>query len=279
VALCLYLFAPLRPEHQRPIQGILLGIAFVCLSGLADDKFQFGSAPQFAIQIIAAVIAIVATVWIQVVTLPIRGYTIFDWYITYPLTILWVMGMMNTVNFLDGLDGLAAGVGAIAALLFAIHSFNLEQPQVALYSLGLAGVCVGFLIFNFSPARVFLGSAGAMTLGFAMATLSILAPARVMTALLVMVIPITDTAFQIIDRWRRGKSPFQGDRGHLHFRLMDLGISPRLIVLGYWAFCAIGGTFMLLSSSIYKVITLAIMALIVTALLWRLRRRQTRQEL
>ncbi len=262
-------------EHALPLGGVLVGTAFVFLVGLADDRFQFAAGPQFLGQFLAALIAIATTVFIQEVTLPILGWRHFDWYITYPLTIVWVMGMMNTVNFLDGLDGLAAGVGAIAAVLFAAHSIRLQQNELALYSLALAGACLGFLLFNFHPARVFLGSAGAMTLGYALATLSILAPARVATALLVMAIPIADTAFQIVDRWRRGQPPTRGDRGHLHYRLMDLGLTQRQIVVCYWAFCGVFGALaLMIAAPLYKLITLGVLALIVIGVLAVLRRRQ-----
>jgi len=274
-ALALFWFAPLKSEHDFPLRGVLVGTAFVFLCGLADDRFEFKAGPQFVVQIVAALIAIAFTVWIQEVTLPIFGLQRFEWYVTYPLTILWVLGMMNTVNFLDGLDGLAAGVGCIAALLFAIHSFRLEQPQIALYPLALAGACLGFLVFNVNPARAFLGSAGAMTLGFALSTLSILAPARVATALLVMAIPIADTAFQIFDRWRRGQSPTQGDRGHLHYRLMDLGLSQRQIVVGYWIFCAmLGALALIISAPLYKLIALGVLGVIVVGVLAVLSRKQ-----
>jgi UDP-GlcNAc:undecaprenyl-phosphate GlcNAc-1-phosphate transferase len=128
--------------------------------------------------------------------------------------------MINTVNFLDGLDGLAAGVGTIAMLLFTWHSMRLEQTTVPLFSLAMAGALIGFLLFNFAPAKIFLGS-GAWILGFNIATLSILSPAKISTALLVMAVPILDVAWQIGDRLRRGVGPYQGDRGHLHFRLSD----------------------------------------------------------
>jgi UDP-GlcNAc:undecaprenyl-phosphate GlcNAc-1-phosphate transferase len=279
-ALALYLSGTFRPEHQLPLAGVLAGTAFVALFGLADDRYEFKAAPQFAIQIGAAVIAIATTVFIEEVTLPIIGQRNFPWFIAYPLTVLWVVGMMNTVNFLDGLDGLAAGVGAIAATLFAVHSIHLMQWQIALYSLALAGACLGFLLFNFHPARVFLGSAGAMTLGYALATLSILAPARVATALLVMAIPIADTGFQMFDRWRRGESPTHGDRGHLHYRLIDLGLSQRQIVVGYWAFCGVFGALaLLISAPVYKLIALGALVVIVVGLLvllsWRQRRLET----
>ena len=274
-AVGLYLTGFIKPEHVRPVGGVLLGTAFVFVVGLFDDRFELKAWPQFAAQLIAAGISIAFTVWIQEVTLPFTERpTVFEWYITYPLTVAWVIGMMNTVNFLDGLDGLAAGVGAIASALFAVHSYSLAQHEIALYSLALCGACVGFLVFNFNPARVFLGSAGAMTLGYALATLSILAPARVMTALLILVIPIADTAFLVFDRWRHGRSPFQGDRGHLHFRLMDLGLSQRQIVLGYWGFCGIFGALVLALPRVYKLVALGVLGLLVIALLVVLSRRQ-----
>ena len=280
-ALGLYLFAPLKSDHVFPLTGVLAGTAFVFLAGLADDKYEFKPGPQLIAQIVAAFIAIAFTVWIQEVTLPLRDKpTIFLWYITYPLTVVWVVGMMNTVNLLDGLDGLASGVGAIAALLFAIHSYSRWQQQdTPLYSLALAGACLGFLVFNFHPARAFLGSAGAMTLGFALATLSILTPARVATALLVMAIPIADAAFQLFDRWRRGQSPGQGDRGHLHYRLMDLGLSQRQIVLGYWGFCAVFGALALfIPAPNYKLMAMGVLGLIVVAVLAMLNRKQKIQD-
>jgi UDP-GlcNAc:undecaprenyl-phosphate GlcNAc-1-phosphate transferase len=274
-ALGLYFFAPGDARLRLPLNGVLLGTAFVFLFGLADDKYEFKAGPQFAAQVIAAAIAIATTVFIEQVTLPFKGFTTFRWYITYPLTVMWVVGMMNTVNFLDGLDGLATGVGGIAAVLFAIHSLTLGQLEIAWYSLALAGACAGFLLFNFHPAKVFLGSGGAMTLGFALATLSILAPARVMTALLVMVIPIADTAFQVFNRWREGRSPFQGDRGHLHYRLLDLGYSQKQIVLGYWFFCAVSGALVLLiESRVYKLIALGALGVIVVGVLLALSRKQ-----
>lgn len=273
-ALGLYFFGPVQPDHRLPFVGVLAGTLLVFLFGLADDRYQFKAGPQFLGQILGAVIAIATTVFIERITVPLRGETVFPWFITYPLTILWIVGMMNTVNFLDGLDGLAAGVGAIAAVLFAVHSYSLGQVDTALFSVALAAACVGFLAFNAFPARVFLGTAGAMTLGYALATLSILAPARVATALLVMAIPIADAAFQAVDRWRRGKSPTEGDRGHLHFRLMDLGLSQRQIVFSYWAFCAVFGTLALvISAPLYKLLAVVALGVLVVILLIALSRR------
>ena len=123
-------------------------------------------------------------------------------------TVFWVMGMINAINWLDGLDGLAAGVCTIAALLFAWHSYRLGQTTVALFPLALAGALLGFLPFNFTPARIFLGTAGAYFLGYQVATLSILSPAKLSTALLVLAVPILDVAWQIVNRLRRGTKSF-----------------------------------------------------------------------
>jgi UDP-GlcNAc:undecaprenyl-phosphate GlcNAc-1-phosphate transferase len=276
VAVGLFLFAPLKPEHTLPLIGVISGSGLVFLVGALDDRYELQAGPQFLAQLAASAIAIGTTVWIQEVTLPGQSTpTVFPWFITYPLTVFWIVGMMNTVNFVDGLDGLAAGVGAIAAALFAIHSWRLGQPEIALYSVALAGACLGFLAFNFYPARTFLGSAGAMVLGYALATLSILAPARVATAVLVMAIPIADVAFQIVDRWRRGQSPLQGDRGHLHFRLADLGLPHWQIVLGYWGLCALfGATALLTESRIMKLAAIGVLGLAVVLLLALLNRRR-----
>ncbi len=280
----LYLFTPLPQDVNLhlPLAGALIGTAFAALWGLADDVLELPPRPQFLLQAVSALIAIAANLVIGTVTLPaaldLGGKIDFAWFISLPLTVFWVMGMMNTVNWLDGLDGLAAGVSAIAAACFAWHSaVNLGQHEVSLYSLALAGTCVGFLFFNFHPARIFLGSAGAMGLGFALAGLSIIAPARVMTALLVLAIPIADVAFQIVDRWRRGQSPIRGDRGHIHFRLSDLGLPQRPIVLGYYAVCILYGLAALwVESRWVKVgIFAALVAGVFLVLTW-LRRRQAR---
>jgi UDP-GlcNAc:undecaprenyl-phosphate/decaprenyl-phosphate GlcNAc-1-phosphate transferase len=267
VALWLYFFTPLKDTHRLPIAGLLLGTTAMFLFGLADDKYEFKAGPQFAAQVAAALIAIATTVWIEIVTLPVIGPVTFPWFVTYPLTVFWIVGMMNTVNFLDGLDGLATGIGLIAAVLFALHISRWE-PQLALYALAFGGACLGFLPFNFSPARIFLGSAGAMVVGYALAALSILAPARVATALLVMAVPIADTAWQLVRRWRRGQSPFRGDRGHLHFRLVDMGWDPRRIVVGYWLFCASFGVMsLLIESRLWKLIAfLGLVAVVGAAL-------------
>jgi UDP-GlcNAc:undecaprenyl-phosphate GlcNAc-1-phosphate transferase len=269
----------LGDEDAKLLTGVLLGSCFMFAFGLWDDRQQLSAKTQFLAQIIAALIAIAFDVFIERATLPVFGYIEkFPIWITYPLTIFWIVGMINTVNWLDGLDGLAAGVAAIASLLFAIHAYSLGQTTVVLFPLALCAACLGFLSFNFHPARVIMGSNGSMLLGYALASLSILAPAKVATALLVLGIPIIDVAWLIIQRWRRG-SPAQAGRDHLHYRLLDLGLSQRQIVLLYYSFCATFGILaLIIEARIFKLLALAVMAVLTLALLWWLSRHTNELE-
>ena len=180
--------------------------------------------------------------------------------------------MMNTVNFLDGLDGLVGGVTLIAGAVLFLHTYKLEQYSLALLPLALIGATLGVLVFNFPPAKIFLG-AGAYILGFALAVLSIIGGAKVATALLALAVPILDVAWQILNRVRAGKSPFAADRGHLHHRLYDMGWSTRAIVLSYYALTALFGALaLLLPNPVYKLIALLVIGGGALAVLARLRR-------
>ena len=254
------------------LRGVMVGAIFVFLFGLADDWLEFPAWPQYLAQFIAALIAIYFTIFIEFVTLPFfdDAPTQFPRWFVYAFTIFWVMGMINTVNWLDGLDGLAAGVTFIAALLFAWHAYKLGQEKVYLFPLALAGTCLGFLLFNFSPAKIFMGSSGSFILGWALASLSILAPAKVATTLLVLGVPILDVAWLIIRRWRTKGSPAVSGRDHLHFRLLDMGLSQRTIVLGYYLFCLVFGLLaLLISSRVYKLLALLILGVSALLLMWR----------
>jgi UDP-GlcNAc:undecaprenyl-phosphate GlcNAc-1-phosphate transferase len=266
---------PIGAEDRKLLTGVLLGSGMIFAFGLWDDYRQLPAWPQFAAQFGVALIAITFDIIVERVTLPIFGYTVFPLWITYPLTIFWVVGMINTVNWLDGLDGLAAGVTAIAALLFAVHAYSLGQTVVAMFPLALAAACLGFLPFNFHPARVIMGSGGSMVLGFAIASLSILAPAKVATALLVLGIPIIDVAWLILRRWREQGDPTIAGRDHLHYRLLDMGLSQRQIVSLYYAFCTIFGLLaLLIEDRLFKLVALAVMSGLTLALLGWLARAE-----
>jgi len=178
------------------------------------------------------------------------------------ITLFWLGFMMNTVNWLDGLDGLAAGVCAVAALMIFIHAaFRLDQVSVSLLPLALLGAALGFLPYNFHPARVFMGTNGALFLGYTLGVLSIIGGAKMATVLLVMGLPLLDVVWQIVRRVSTGANPTRGDRGHVHYRLLALGLSQRQIVLGYYLFCTLFGAIALVTASrLFKLIALLVMA-------------------
>ena len=290
-----YWLLPPAGDDARRLRGVLLGSLVMFGGGLLDDRFDLPPYAQLAVQILGAAVAMSHIVFIEVFTNPFP----VDWVWTSPplswffrlesplvwmirplawlFTLFWMVGMVNAVNMLDGLDGLAAGVGTIAALLFAWHSYRLEQVSVPLIPLALAGALLGFLLFNFVPARIFLGTAGAYVLGYALATLSILSPAKLSTALLVLAAPILDVAWQIVARLRRGQNPLHGDRGHLHFRLSDGGLPTRRIVLGYYAVAVVFGLIpVFVASPLAKVsLLLLLTTAVILFLRWLSRRSQT----
>ncbi len=222
--------------------GIAIGCTFLFIIGLIDDKVELRPGPQYLAQAAAGIIAIVCLVFIERVMNPFTDQIqVFPYWFTVAFTLMWIMGMINTVNFLDGLDGLATGVAAIVSAVLAVHMLREGQYSVALLPLALLGATLGFLPFNFHPARVFMGSSGALVVGYAIATLGIAAGAKLALVLLVLSIPIVDVAWLMINRLRTGRSIGHADRQHLHYRLLDLGLSQRQVVALYYAYCAILG--------------------------------------
>lgn len=263
-----YWLLPPTGDDALRLRGVVLGTVVIFGGGLVDDRWNMPPWFNFGVQFLAAAVAMAHIVFIEVFTDPLTGQEVWlaQRWLALLFTLFWIAGMINAVNFLDGLDGLAAGVGTIAALLFAWHSYRLGQTTVAAFPLALAGALLGFLPFNFAPARIFLGS-GAYVLGYQLATLSILSPAKIATALLVLAVPILDVAWQIVDRLRRGQSPFHGDRGHLHFRLSDKGLPTRWIVLGYYLMTVAFGLVAIFASGLMKLLLLLVLGTAVFALL------------
>ncbi len=267
-------------DVDEPIrfQGLILGALVTLIFGVVDDRWELPAWPQFVMQAGVAAIAMGHLIFIQVFNNPFSNSQIepLAWWLMVPLTGFWFLGTMNTVNWLDGLDGLAVGVAAIASAVFAAHMLREGQHSVALLALALMGATLGTLPYNFNPARTFIGSSGAFFLGYALAALSIMAGAKVATMLLVLGLPILDVAWVIVNRVRRGHSPLQGDRGHLHHRLYDLGLSQRQVVLGYWLLSAgFGLLALLLPARIYKFYAILLVAVAASLLLWTLARRDT----
>ncbi|MER2598416.1 MAG: MraY family glycosyltransferase [Caldilineales bacterium] len=268
-----WLPASTDPNENTRLLGLLLGSAAAFGFGLIDDKYELSWRGQFAVQLVCAGIAIVALIFIERVNNPFTNQqVVFPDVLVAALTTFWFMGAMNTLNWLDGLDGLAAGVTGILALVLVSHMlWRADPPQgsVAVLPLALLGATLGFLPWNFSPARLFMGSSGSYFLGFAVAALGIIGGARMATVLLVLGLPILDVAWLIWRRRRRGLSPGAGGRDHLHFRLLDAGFGPRRIVLGYYAFCAAFGLLALgIGPRIFKLLALLALGVAALAILW-----------
>ncbi len=262
------------PKEVIRIIGLLISGTIVFVVGLIDDWKDLPPIPQYTAQMIAAGIAIIFWIMIEYISNPFTGSQTpdFDYLVTVVISLFWLVFMTNTVNWLDGLDGLSAGVSAIACVILIINAiFRLSPPQhsVAIFPIALLGATLGFLPYNFYPAKVFLGS-GALFLGYMLGILSIIGGAKMASILMVMGLPLLDVVWQIVRRVAHGKNPGIGDRGHLHFRLQDMGIPMRRIVLGYYAFCAIfGGLTLFIPSQLYKLVAMLIMiAICVLGFFW-----------
>jgi UDP-GlcNAc:undecaprenyl-phosphate GlcNAc-1-phosphate transferase len=175
--------------------------------------------------------------------------------------------MINSINFIDGLDGLSSGVTLIAALTLGTISLTLvvaqPQPFVGILCFTLAGALLGFLRWNFQPASVFIGTSGVMFVGYTLAVLSILGTAKVAVALLVLGVPIIDAFWIIVRRLVQGRSPFTPDRGHLHHRLLDVGLSHRQTVVLIYGVCVVLSAMSLLLSGAFQILAfLAVFVLI-----------------
>jgi UDP-GlcNAc:undecaprenyl-phosphate GlcNAc-1-phosphate transferase len=228
------------------------GGALAALIGAIDDLFNLRARWQLLGQLALAAVAVLLGVGVKFVSNPFGpGLISFGIPFAVAFTIIWIVGMLNSINFIDGLDGLSTGIALIAAVTLGILSLTIQvnQPYVAVLCLVLAGALLGFLRFNFQPASIFQGTAGVMFVGYTLAVLAILGSAKVVVAVLVLGVPIIDTFWVIVRRLLAGRSPFTPDRGHIHHRLLDLGLSHRGTVLLIYAICASLGVMSLLAST------------------------------
>jgi UDP-GlcNAc:undecaprenyl-phosphate/decaprenyl-phosphate GlcNAc-1-phosphate transferase len=267
------------PKELARFLGISLGVTFLFAFGYLDDRLELPPLPQYLAQATAALIAILCLVFIERVMNPFTdSILVLPYALTFAVTLFWIMGMINTINFLDGLDGLAAGVGAIVSAVLAFHMLREQQYSVALLPLALMGATLGFLPYNFYPAKVFLGS-GSLILGYAIATTGIAAGAKLALLLMVLAVPILDVAWLILVRLRAGQPIGHGDRRHLHFRLLDLGLRQRQVVALYYGYCiALGAAALLIDSRLLKLAVLVVLAAAILCFLaWLAHRLQTKE--
>lgn len=286
----------LEPHHWV---GVFIGGLLLMLGGLIDDIKKLPPLAQFIFPLLAALSVVLGGVGIEKITalsggllylnawkIPLLswgGNTFYFSVIADSFTILWLLGMTYTTKLLDGVDGLVTSITATGSLVIFLFTTTTRwhQPDIAFVAFLLLAACLGFLIMNWHPAKIFLGEGGSLFLGFMLGVLSIISGGKIAIALLIMGIPILDVAWTILRRLLKGKNPFRfADRQHLHFRLQDAGLGPRLTVSLFCLSSLIFGLCGLFLQGRGKLLGLLVLAALMIALLgffaWLDRRRVIR---
>lgn len=251
---------------DKMVVGIFLGSTIILAIGVIDDIKGVRPVYKFGWQLLAAIVPIFFGLSVEEVSLPLFG-TISLGIVGYFFAIFWIVGLVNTVNISDGLDGLAAGICLIAALILFWSANRIGQVTAPYLMLALAGVALGFLFYNFHPAKIFMGDSGSMFFGYILGTVSIWGLLKTPTIiglvfpLLVLGMPLTDLVFAIIRRRWKGLSIARADRGHLHHRLLDAGLSQRQAVIILYAISSCFGLAAILSVNGNWIISLGLLVL------------------
>ena len=240
------IFVPI--DHQ--LQGILLGAVIIVVLGVVDDISPLRASFKFLVQIAAALVAVYHGVVVNVLSNPnvlsTDPYWVLGW-ASVPITVLWIVGITNSVNLIDGLDGLANGVSTISAVTMLMIALLVSEGQTALIMASLVGACLGFMPYNRNPAQMFMGDTGSTFLGFILATISIqglfkyYAIISFAVPFLILGLPMFDTTFAIVRRLAHGQNPMSPDRGHIHHRLIDMGLSQKQAVAALYVVSSILG--------------------------------------
>lgn len=233
----------------REIYGFLLGTIVIVALGIFDDVLALKPSQKFGIQVLAAVIPVYFGV--RITSLPFimteSGPYALSLPLQYVVTVIWFLGILNSVNLIDGLDGLAVGVSAIMSICVMVIVILLQAPAVAIMAAALAGACLGFIPYNFNPAKLFMGDTGSMFIGYTLAVMSVMglfkayAIIAIAVPFLIFGLPIFDMAFVSIRRVLNGKSPMSADKTHLHHRLIDLGFTQKQAVTIMYGIAAVLG--------------------------------------
>ncbi len=243
---------------DKTIFALLLGSTLIIILGILDDRYCLNPWVKLSGQIVIALITIYFGISIRYITNPINGGIFVLGWLSIPITILWIIGLINAINLIDGLDGLAAGVSGISAFVIIIIAISMGQYQIALLMTALLGGILGFLRYNFAPAKIFMGDTGSMFLGFLLANITIMGVLKsaitlaLFIPLLIFGIPIFDTLFAILRRIKNKKSIMEADRKHLHHQLLDKGLSQKQVVIFIYFATFFLGLLAFLISMLYR---------------------------
>jgi UDP-GlcNAc:undecaprenyl-phosphate GlcNAc-1-phosphate transferase len=225
--------------------GLIAGGTLMFLLGLLDDLVNLSPYVKLAGQFLASIVAFGMGVSVEALDLPGSMLLVLN-ALSFPVTVLWLVGISNAVNFIDGIDGLAGGVGVLSSLTMVVVALFTGQPQAALLAALLAGACLGFLIYNTNPAKIFMGDSGALFIGFTLACLGVVGVLKtytvvMLTPMVVLCVPVLDITYSTLRRLLRGKNPFVADGDHLHHRLLKAGLSQRKTVFAFYLVCVFSG--------------------------------------
>ena len=220
---------------EREIKPLLLGSVVIYLVGLIDDLYDLKPIIKLIGQILAATVVVSYGVTIDFISLPIGPTIHFGW-LGIPITIFWIVAITNAINLIDGLDGLAAGVSVIALATIAFIAILQGNIFIIMICSVLIGSLLGFLVFNFHPAKIFLGDSGALLIGFIIGFVSLLGFKNItfislFFPIVILAVPFIDTLFAMIRRVKKGQHIMQADKSHLHHKLLDLGYTHRQTVI------------------------------------------------
>jgi len=253
------------------LYGVIAASLLILAVGLWDDFWKLDWKTQLFFQVCAAITVFIMGVQVEYITNPLGGVVFLNLgkYLIPSLlfVIAWLVVIMNSMNWLDGIDGLSGGVAFIGALTIFFLSLRPEvnQPPVGIIAAALAGAVLGFLIFNFYPARIMAGTSGAMFMGFALAALAIFAGTKIATALLIMAIPVIDVFWVMGERIKAGDPIFKSDTRHLHRKLMELGWTQRKISLFFYAITFLIAGVALNTRTVGKLATIILVAAVMVA--------------
>ncbi len=259
---------------DEQLRGMLLGAAIILAVGMVDDRNALPALPKLFAQIAAGTIVAMHGCTVRYLTNPFSPEPFDLGLLAGPVTVFWIVLMTNAVNFIDGLDGLAVGVSAISTGFMLIIAWLLEEFEVAVILAALLGACLGFLPFNFNPAKIFMGDTGSTFLGFVLAVLSVRGLFKLYTTIsfmipfLILGVPFFDITFAVVRRLWRRQNPMTADRGHLHHRLIDMGLGQkRSVVIVYMLTGVLGVAAVLLTNAGGARAFILLAAVLVVALL------------
>ncbi|SMC28145.1 UDP-GlcNAc:undecaprenyl-phosphate GlcNAc-1-phosphate transferase [Clostridium acidisoli DSM 12555] len=275
-------FAKSGPINKSEM-GILIGATIIVIGGLIDDKYTIKPWQKLSFQVIAAFVLIGTNTMISIITNPVSDTNPFisiNPIFAIPLTLIWVIGITNAFNLIDGLDGLSAGLGFIACVTMTAASYlsGKVEFEVITLTIILAAAILGFLPYNFNPASIFMGDTGAQLIGFLLAAISMKGAIKSASAIVLAVpilalgLPIYDTLFAIIRRKVNGRPIAEADKGHLHHRLLNMGLSQRQVVIIMYLINAILGMIAIIVMQLTNrraYMVLAVVVIVIVFLAWK----------